>query len=164
MKVKNIYALTRNDYEEYVNEPHPIFSKGDIVFIKNEGVGVILGIIDTNFHECRTDLAGMVSLDNIRFATHEEILNAMAKNRNLAYAIGDYWTWVATECYKVVFDAENSLMKVQEMDYGKVVKTNKIPRNSSMEPIAQIRDYFKGINKVLVSFISFNNYFIITTI
>jgi hypothetical protein len=163
MKVKNIFALTPHNYEEYVNEPHLIFSKRDIVFIKGQGVGVILGQIDTKFHECRTDLAGMVSLDAIRFATYEEILNAMAKNRNLAYAIGDYFTWVATECYKVVLDAENSLMKVQELDYGKVVKTNKIPRNN-MEPIEQIRDYFKGINKVLVSFISFNNYFIITTI
>ena len=74
----NNYALF--DYTPYLDRntnpiPRPKkvkFDLGDVVYIKNENsIGVVLGCIDHECEELRTDMDGMQSFDNLEFATKE---------------------------------------------------------------------------------------------
>jgi hypothetical protein len=72
----NNYALF--DYTPYFDRncnpiarpKKPKFDLGDVVYIKNENsIGVVLGCIDHESEELRTDMDGMQCFDNLEFAT-----------------------------------------------------------------------------------------------
>jgi hypothetical protein len=79
VKVEN-YA--NHPYPEYFNRgieiskpDNPPFEIGEVVVITRENeieIGVVLGWVDISYWELRTDMAGMVGMDNLRSATLED--------------------------------------------------------------------------------------------
>ena len=87
MKVSNYLNYRLFDYSNYLDRssneiPKPKnlkFDLGDIVYIKSENaVGVVIGCIDNEGEEVRTDMSGMVCFSDIKLATKKDF-----KRRNL---------------------------------------------------------------------------------
>ena len=70
--VKDINTYRYFDYPEYyTTEPvFPAFRVGDVVYIKStNSIGVVLGCIDAEYEDLRTDMDGMQAFSNLEFAT-----------------------------------------------------------------------------------------------
>lgn len=84
MKVANYKSYRLFDYHDYIDrKDEPIarpkgklkFDLGDIVYIKEENaLGVVIGCIDNEGKELRTDMSGMVSFSQIRLATKKDLM------------------------------------------------------------------------------------------
>jgi hypothetical protein len=79
----NIKNYTPFSYSEYLNgnkvinrPPNANFNIGEVVVIKENGkelLGVILGCVDEERGELRTDMSGMVSIENVRHAVLSDL-------------------------------------------------------------------------------------------
>jgi len=87
MKVSNYLNYRLFDYTNYLDNrsnaiPKPKklrFDLGDIVYIKSENsVGVVIGCIDQQSGELRTDMDGMQCFSNLKLATKKDF-----KRKNL---------------------------------------------------------------------------------
>ena len=78
MRVKNLDKFKKFSYKPYVNKldkeiPIPentLYKVGDVVYLKHtQRVGVVIGVIDNEGQELRTDVDGMVAFSDLRLAT-----------------------------------------------------------------------------------------------
>ena len=77
--IVNVENYANHRYPEYFNRgveiskpDNPHFEIGEVVVITREDeieIGVVLGWVDISYWELRTDMAGMVGMDDLRSAT-----------------------------------------------------------------------------------------------
>lgn len=92
------YALF--DYTPYldrntnsIQRPKKVkFDLGDVVYIKNQNsIGVVIGCVDHESEQLRTDMDGMQDFDNLEFATKEHFeLNGVCFENRLKKEISSF--------------------------------------------------------------------------